>query len=69
MEGAGDIYGSPKSKELLPYCPAKRLFLQMNEYLSSGNGSMLILDVLSLTRLGQCRLIPAPRRIGKSILL
>ncbi|MDR2720978.1 MAG: transcription termination factor Rho [Puniceicoccales bacterium] len=59
----------PKFKDLLPYYPTERLFLEANESVPWSNQSMRIVDLLSPIGLGQRGLIVAPPRTGKTVLL
>jgi transcription termination factor Rho len=59
----------PKFKDLLPYYPTERLFLETNEGVSWSNQSMRAVDLLSPIGLGQRGLIVAPPRTGKTVLL
>jgi transcription termination factor Rho len=59
----------PKFKDLLPYYPTERLFLEANEGVSWSNQSMRAVDLLSPIGLGQRGLIVAPPRTGKTVLL
>jgi transcription termination factor Rho len=75
--GVKDVMGNapettcdfPKFKDLLPYYPTERLFLETNEGVPWSNQSMRIVDLLSPIGLGQRGLIVAPPRTGKTVLL
>ncbi|MDR0595598.1 MAG: transcription termination factor Rho [Puniceicoccales bacterium] len=70
MGGATEsVYDLPKFKDLLPYYPTERLFLETNENVPWSNHSMRIVDLLSPIGLGQRGLIVAPPRTGKTVLL
>jgi transcription termination factor Rho len=58
-----------KFKDLLPYYPTERLFLETNEGVSWSNQSMRIVDLLSPIGLGQRGLIVASPRTGIIVLL
>ncbi|MDR1255442.1 MAG: transcription termination factor Rho [Puniceicoccales bacterium] len=66
---AENVFNLPKFKDLLPYYPTERLFLETNENVPWSNHSMRIVDLLSPIGLGQRGLIVAPPRTGKTILL
>ncbi len=59
----------PKFKDLVPYYPTERLFLETSDDVAWDNRSMRIVDLLSPIGLGQRGLIVAPPRTGKTVLL
>ncbi len=59
----------PKFKDLIPYYPTERLFLETNNDVAWDNRSMRIIDLLTPIGLGQRGLIVAPPRTGKTVLL
>jgi transcription termination factor Rho len=63
------VFNLPKFKDLLPYYPTERLFLETNETVPWSNHSMRIVDLLTPIGLGQRGLSVAPPRTGKTVLL
>ena len=59
----------PKFKDLIPFYPTERLFLECAEDVKWDNVSMRIIDILTPIGLGQRGLIVAPPRTGKTVLL
>jgi transcription termination factor Rho len=59
----------PKFKDLIPFYPMERLFLECAENARWDNVSMRIIDILTPIGLGQRGLIVAPPRTGKTVLL
>lgn len=59
----------PKFKDLVPYYPTERLFLETSDDVHWDNRSMRIVDILAPIGLGQRGLIVAPPRTGKTVLL
>lgn len=59
----------PKFKDLVPYYPTERLFLESSTETKWDNISMRIIDILTPIGLGQRGLIVAPPRTGKTVLL
>ena len=59
----------PRFKDLTPYYPTERIFLEQSGNTSGDNLSMRIIDLLSPIGFGQRGLIVAPPRTGKTILL
>ncbi|MDR1401932.1 MAG: transcription termination factor Rho [Puniceicoccales bacterium] len=64
-----EIPNLPKFKDLTPFYPTERLFLECTEDVKWDNISMRIVDILTPIGLGQRGLIVAPPRTGKTILL
>jgi transcription termination factor Rho len=65
----GEVFNLPKFKDLTPFYPTERLFLECSEDVKWDNVSMRIVDILTPIGLGQRGLIVAPPRTGKTILL
>ncbi|MDE6432410.1 MAG: transcription termination factor Rho [Opitutales bacterium] len=63
------VFDLPKFKDLLPYYPTERLFLETSDDVRWDNRSMRIIDLLAPVGLGQRGLIVAPPRTGKTVLL
>jgi transcription termination factor Rho len=63
------VWNLPKFKDLTPFYPTERLFLECSEPVSWDNVSMRIADILTPIGLGQRGLIVAPPRTGKTMLL
>lgn len=63
------VYDLPKFKDLVPYYPTERLFLETSDDVRWDNRSMRIIDLLAPIGLGQRGLIVAPPRTGKTVLL
>ncbi|MDR1233221.1 MAG: transcription termination factor Rho [Puniceicoccales bacterium] len=59
----------PKFKDLIPFYPTERLFLECTGDTKWDNVSMRIIDILTPVGLGQRGLIVAPPRTGKTVLL
>ncbi|MDR2776964.1 MAG: transcription termination factor Rho [Puniceicoccales bacterium] len=59
----------PKFKDLIPFYPTERLFLECTGDTKWDNVSMRIIDILTPIGLGQRGLIVAPPRTGKTVLL
>ncbi|MDR0417970.1 MAG: transcription termination factor Rho [Puniceicoccales bacterium] len=59
----------PRFKDLVPYYPTKRIFLEQQGSANGDNLSMRVIDLLSPIGFGQRGLIVAPPRTGKTILL
>ncbi|MDR2738196.1 MAG: transcription termination factor Rho [Puniceicoccales bacterium] len=59
----------PKFKDLIPFYPTERLFLECSDDIKWDNVSMRIIDILTPIGLGQRGLIVAPPRTGKTVLL
>ncbi|MDR1433350.1 MAG: transcription termination factor Rho [Puniceicoccales bacterium] len=59
----------PKFRDLIPFYPTERLFLECAEDAKWDNVSMRIIDILAPIGLGQRGLIVAPPRTGKTVLL
>jgi transcription termination factor Rho len=59
----------PKFKDLIPFYPTERLFLECSDEVKWDNVSMRIIDILTPIGLGQRGLIVAPPRTGKTVLL
>jgi transcription termination factor Rho len=59
----------PKFKDLIPFYPTERLFLECSDDVKWDNVSMRIIDILTPIGLGQRGLIVAPPRTGKTVLL
>ncbi|MDR1528526.1 MAG: transcription termination factor Rho [Puniceicoccales bacterium] len=59
----------PKFKDLVPFYPTERLFLECTGDTKWDNVSMRIIDILTPIGLGQRGLIVAPPRTGKTVLL
>ncbi|MDR2779488.1 MAG: transcription termination factor Rho [Puniceicoccales bacterium] len=59
----------PKFKDLVPFYPTERLFLECMSDTKWDNVSMRIIDILTPIGLGQRGLIVAPPRTGKTVLL
>lgn len=59
----------PRFKDLTPYYPTERIFLERPNDTGSDNLSMRVIDLLSPIGFGQRGLIVAPPRTGKTILL
>ncbi|MDR1891337.1 MAG: transcription termination factor Rho [Puniceicoccales bacterium] len=59
----------PKFKDLVPFYPTERLFLECAGDTKWDNVSMRIIDILTPIGLGQRGLIVAPPRTGKTVLL
>ncbi|MDR2200498.1 MAG: transcription termination factor Rho [Puniceicoccales bacterium] len=58
----------PRFKDLIPYYPRKRIFLEQQDT-ATGDVSMRVIDLLSPIGFGQRGLIVAPPRTGKTMLL
>jgi transcription termination factor Rho len=73
----GDVLGKPpeeaakfpRFKDLIPYYPTERIFLERCGLTDGENLSMRVIDLLSPIGFGQRGLIVAPPRTGKTILL
>ncbi len=63
------VYHLPKFKDLTPFYPTERLFLECSKDTKWDNVSMRIVDILTPIGLGQRGLIVAPPRTGKTVLL
>jgi transcription termination factor Rho len=63
------IINLPKFKDLIPFYPTERLFLECSDEVKWDNVSMRIIDILTPIGLGQRGLIVAPPRTGKTVLL
>lgn len=63
------VYHLPKFKDLTPFYPTERLFLECSKETKWDNVSMRIVDILTPIGLGQRGLIVAPPRTGKTVLL
>lgn len=59
----------PRFKDLVPYYPTERIFLEQPGASASDNLSMRVVDLLSPIGFGQRGLIVAPPRTGKTVLL
>jgi transcription termination factor Rho len=59
----------PCFKDLIPYYPTKRIFLERQETATGDSVSLRIVDLLSPIGFGQRGLIVAPPRTGKTVLL
>ncbi|MDE6576003.1 MAG: transcription termination factor Rho [Opitutales bacterium] len=59
----------PRFKDLVPYYPTERIFLEQPGASSGDNLSMRVIDLLSPIGFGQRGLIVAPPRTGKTVLL
>jgi transcription termination factor Rho len=59
----------PKFKDLIPFYPTERIFLECTDDVKWDNVSMRIIDILTPIGLGQRGLIVAPPRTGKTVLL
>jgi transcription termination factor Rho len=59
----------PRFKDLVPYYPTKRIFLEQQGSVNGDNLSMRVIDLLSPIGFGQRGLVVAPPRTGKTILL
>ncbi|MDR1590823.1 MAG: transcription termination factor Rho [Puniceicoccales bacterium] len=59
----------PRFKNLVPYYPTHRIFLERQGLVDGDNLSMRVIDLLSPIGFGQRGLIVAPPRTGKTILL
>jgi transcription termination factor Rho len=75
--GIGDVLGKtpeeaakfPRFKDLMPYYPTERIFLERRGAKGGDNLSMRVIDLLSPIGFGQRGLIVAPPRTGKTVLL
>ncbi|MDR0742217.1 MAG: transcription termination factor Rho [Puniceicoccales bacterium] len=65
----GQVGNLPKFKDLIPFYPTERLFLECAGDTKWDNVSMRIIDILTPIGLGQRGLIVAPPRTGKTVLL
>lgn len=59
----------PRFKDMTPYFPTERIFLENQEFSASDNLSLRIVDLLSPVGFGQRGLIVAAPKTGKTILL
>jgi transcription termination factor Rho len=59
----------PRFRDLVPYYPTKRIFLEQRGLSASDGASMRVIDLLSPIGFGQRGLIVAPPRTGKTMLL
>ncbi|MDR1303344.1 MAG: transcription termination factor Rho [Puniceicoccales bacterium] len=59
----------PRFRDLVPYYPTKRIFLEQRGLSPSDGASMRVIDLLSPIGFGQRGLIVAPPKTGKTMLL
>ena len=64
-----EVASLPRFKDLVPFYPTERLFLECQEPTKWDNVSMRLIDILTPIGLGQRGLIVAPPRTGKTVLL